>query len=125
MDNFFRLFRYLAKNKHRHDENNSYNVAFDVLDPVVDLIDSLSRYGQKIHETGGFGWDDADKITERIITAHRVALFEHAGQSKHQAILDLVEEYFTSKDATKLIDSLTALKAQIIVKEEATAYDEQ
>lgn len=117
MDKLFRLYRYLSQCKHRENDDNSYNVALRTIEPVLDNLAELESWGQHIIDTGGMQWDDADKITERIIEHHKTALCEHSGTGL-EAVVNFASTHIQVNDWDELIARCQEQKATAIKEEE-------
>ncbi len=102
MEKLFRLYRYLSQCKRPEDEDNSYNVALRTLEPVLDNLAELESWGQNIIDTGGIQWDDADKITERIIEHHKTALCEYSATGL-EAVINFASTHIQTNEWDELI----------------------
>lgn len=112
MEKLFRLYRYLSQCKHRENEDNSYNVALRALEQVCDLLGELDYWGQHIINEGGMQWEDADRITERIIDHHKTSLCEYAHQNAITAIIDFASTHTSTKEIDEVCKLLQEQKAK-------------
>lgn len=127
MDDLFVVYRYLALNRHKTNEHNPYNVAFETFDAYVDIEREIAYYANKIRSTGGLGWDEAEKLSERILTGFETGLNRHHGTTLSTAI-DFVQKYISLDDIGKLIEACQEEKARMIREEDdesATRAEEE
>jgi hypothetical protein len=117
MDNLFIVYRYLALNRHRTNDDNPYNVAFRAFDSYVDMEREIAYYAGKINSTGGLMFEDAEKLTERLITGFETGLNNHHGATLATAI-DFVKKYISLDDIGKLIEACQEEKARMIREEQ-------
>jgi hypothetical protein len=106
VDDLFIVFRYLALHRSRTDEYNQYNVAFEALDDYVNILPEISHYAERISKTGGLDWDEAEKLTERLLTGFETGLNRHYGTTLSTAI-SFVQKYLASDDIEKLVSFCT------------------
>lgn len=122
MDDLFVVYRYLALNRHRTNEDNPYNVAFQALDSYVDVEREIAYYASKIKSTGGLSWDEAKKLTERLLTGFETGLNRHHGTTLSTAI-DFIQQYISLDDINKLIEACQEEKARMIREEDNESAD--
>src|ERR1022692_4852360 len=113
MDDLFVVYRYLALNRHRTNESNPYNVAFQAFDSYVDMEREIASFAGKIKATGGLGWEEAEKLTERLLTGFETGLNNHHDTTLAAAI-DFVRKYISLDDIGKLIEACQEEKARMI-----------
>src|SRR5712692_8270694 len=113
MDDLFVVYRYLALNRHRIDEHNPYNVAFETVDAYVDIEGEMAYYANKIRSTGGLNFDEAEKLTERLLIGFGTGLNRHHGTTL-LATIDFVRKYISLDDIGKLIEACQEEKARMI-----------
>lgn len=116
MDDLFVVYRYLALNRHRTDEHNQYNVAFQTLNAYVDVEREIAYYADKIKSTGGLGRDEAEKLTERILTGFEAGLNRHHGTPLSTAI-DFIRRYISLDDIDKLIEVCQEEEKLLMIRE--------
>ncbi len=121
MDNLFVVYRYLALNRHKTDERNPYNVAFDVLNSYADIEREIAYYANKISSTGGLSFDEVEKLTERLLTGFEIGRIGH--DTPLLAAIDFVQKYITyisldGDDIDKLIEACQQEKARMIREED-------
>jgi hypothetical protein len=108
-------------------EGNQYNVAFKPFDSYVDIEREIAYYAGKIKSTGGLSWDEAEKLSERILTGFETGLNRHHGTTLSAAI-NFVQKYISLDDIGKLIEACQQEKARMIREEDdesATRAEEE
>ena len=113
MDDLFVVYRYLALNRHRTNESNPYNVAFQAFDSYVYMEREIATYAGKIKSTGGLSWEEAEKLTEQLLTGSETVLNNHHDTTLAAAI-DFVRKYISLDDIGKLIEACQEEKARMI-----------
>lgn len=111
MEKIFRLYRYLAQNQDRHNDDNPYNTALRTLESVLDLLAVLEGWGQRVVDRGGFEWKDCEQIVEQIAVSHKTGLCEANGQQgAMHAIIDFADTHIPLGEYDGLIAMLMAQK---------------
>jgi len=110
MDDLFTLYRYLVRTS---NDDDSYALALAALEPVLDLVSSLTSDGRWIRDQGGTEWEYASAMAQTIINAHKAALCKHADGSL-EAVVDFAQTHITLKDIDKLIDALQSQKQTLL-----------
>jgi cobyrinic acid a,c-diamide synthase len=125
MDDLFIVYRYLVLNRHRTNDDNPYNAAFRAFDSYVDMEREIAYYAGKISSMGGLDFEDAEKLTERLLTGFETGLNNHHGTTLATAI-DFVKKYISLDDIGKLIEACHEEKARMIREDddESAARDE-
>lgn len=118
MDDLFVVYRYLALNRHKTDEDNPYSVAFETLDAYVDIEREIAYYANKIRSTGGLGWGEAKKLTERILTGFEIGLLSRHHGTTLSAAIDFMQKYISLDDIGLLIEACQKEKARMIREED-------
>lgn len=124
MNDLFTLYRYLATNKHATDEHHPYNAALSALNGYSETQGEIAFYAKKIRETGGLTWDDANNLTEHILTDCEVNLIHHSG-SPAAAAIRFVERYVPLEEIGNLIEACQQEQARMQRQSSAEGGNEQ
>lgn len=118
MDAAFELYRYLVHNRHRTDDNTPYNVAYRAFESYLEIDRDLSYFAGLAHAHGGFEFEQAEKLTERLITSFEAGLSDHHGSALLAAI-SFVQKYIGLDDIDMLIDACHEEKKRMEREEDA------
>jgi hypothetical protein len=104
MDDLFVVYRYLTHSRHTTDHQNPYNVAHRALDSYLDVEPEIAYYANRIRTTGGLTFEEAEKLTERIVAGFETGLNNYHGETLPAAI-DFMKKYISLDDMPELIDA--------------------
>ncbi len=110
MERLFKLYRYLAQSKHT-DPQNSYTVAYHALEAFLDTLSELEYWGEHVHDHGGFGWEEADRLTGRLTEGFKAALCVISGDAV-KAIHAFTESHLALDDYGVLLQLIKQSKEE-------------
>lgn len=116
MDNLFVLYRYLVQSRSRTNEDSNYNIALRALENVLNIIIELEPSAQMVKDNGGFDWEQAERLRDRIIEGHQVGLVDHYGTVKEMFVA-LAEKYLPLTDFDFVITDLERMKQAAIARQ--------
>jgi len=126
MDSLFTLYRYLVNNRHQSDHKNPYNVALQTLENYLDMERSLATYADKIRQTGGLDFADAEKLTAHLEHGFETAILL-AHESAPKAVAQMVCRYIGLSEIDEVIEACQEEKARMEreEREESEASEEE
>jgi hypothetical protein len=108
MDKLLVLYRYLNEEK---DGYNGHKSAFAVMEIVLDLLQSLDKWGQHIADNSEISSSVPRAFEQQIVQACREMLIASAGDPLHAAE-DFADQHLPLKDYKYLIAYLNKLRPQ-------------